>query len=156
MDLTFQVRSYAILFFTAPDPSTTKHRFCFGPAISSFLELFVLIIGLCSFPVAYWTPDHVAGGGGSSSSIISFCLFIVSCGSRGKNTGLSCHFLLQWIMFCQSSSLWLIYLGWPCIAWLIVSLSYIWLFTSTRLWSMKRYITLNCVKYIDMKEGGRD
>ena len=49
--------------------STTDHHFCFGPASSFFLELF-----LCSFPVAYWTPTDLEG---SSSGVISFCLFIL-------------------------------------------------------------------------------
>ena len=39
--------------------------------------------------------------------------------------------------FCQNSSLWPIHLKWPCMAWLIASLSYASPFTVTRLWSMK-------------------
>ena len=35
-------------------------------------------------------------------------------------------------------SIWPICLGWPCVAWLIASLSYASHFTTTRLWSMKR------------------
>ena len=50
--------------------------------------------------------------------------------SQGKNTGVVCHFLLQWTTFCQNSAVWPICLQWPCKAWLIASLSY------TRLWSM--------------------
>ena len=60
-----------------------------------------------------------------------------SKGSPGKNTGVGCHFLLQWTIFCQNSSLWPFWLGWPCTAWLIASLSYTNPFTMTRLWSMK-------------------
>ena len=41
-----------------------------NPATSFFLEL--LIIALHSSPVAYWTPSNL---GGSSFSVISFCLF---------------------------------------------------------------------------------
>ena len=56
---------------TAPDTSTAVcHSHC-GPATSFFLEL--LVIALCSSPVAYWTPSNVEG---SSSSVIPFCLFI--------------------------------------------------------------------------------
>ena len=33
-------------------------------------------------------------------------------GFSGKNTGMSCPFLLQWTVFCQNFSLWLIHLGW--------------------------------------------
>ena len=60
-------------------------------------------------------------------------LFVFSCyswGSRGKNTEVACHSLLQWTMFCQNSPTRPIHLGWPYMAWLIVSLSL------TRLWSM--------------------
>ena len=56
-----------------PDSSTTEHRFCFDPASTSFLELF-----LCSSPVAYWTLTNL--GGGSHSRVISFCLFILFMG----------------------------------------------------------------------------
>ena len=41
--------------------------------------------------------------------------------SQGKNIGVGCRFLLQWTMFCQNSSLWLVCLGWPCMAWIIAS-----------------------------------
>ena len=70
--------SYAMLFFTALDfMFTTRHihnwaSFRFGPATSFCLEL--LVIALNSYPVAYWTPSDL---GGSSSSVISFCLFIL-------------------------------------------------------------------------------
>ena len=47
-----------------------------------------------------------------------------SWGSRGKNTEVGCHFLLQWTVFCQNSSLWLVHLGGAYTAWLIASLSY--------------------------------
>lgn len=60
-----------------------------------------------------------------------------SWGSRGKGTGVVCHLPLQWTTFCPNSSLWPIYLGWPCVAQLIASLSYASPFTSTRLWSRK-------------------
>ena len=39
-----------------PDISRTEHRFCFGPATSFFLELF-----LHSSLVAYWTPSDPGG-----------------------------------------------------------------------------------------------
>ena len=75
--------------------------------------------------------------GGSYSGVISFCLSYCSWSSCGKNTGVICHFFPQWTMFCQNSSLWLICLGWPCMAWLITSMNYTSPFTKTRLWSMK-------------------
>ena len=54
------------------DTSTTEHCFCFGPASSFFLELF-----LHSSLVAYWTPTSL---GGSSSSVLSFYLFTLFMG----------------------------------------------------------------------------
>ena len=41
-----------------------------------------------------------------------------------------CHSLLRWTTFGQSSPQWPLCLGWPCMSWLIASLSY------TRVWSM--------------------
>ena len=58
-------------FFTT-SATTTEHHFCFDPASSFFLEL--LVIALCSCPVVYWTPFDPVN---SSSSITSFCLFIL-------------------------------------------------------------------------------
>ena len=75
MDLTFELpMQYCSLqqwiLLSSPDKSTTEHQFCFGPAPSSFLEL--LVVALCSFPVAYWTPSNL---GDSSFSVRTFCLF---------------------------------------------------------------------------------
>ena len=47
-----------------------------------------------------------------------------SWGSQSKNAEMVCHSLLQWNTFCQNSPLWLVHLGWPYTARLIVSLSY--------------------------------
>ena len=58
-----------------PDTKATEHRFCFGPSASFFLEL--LVIAFCSSPVAYWTSSDLGGRGCSSSSVISFCFFIL-------------------------------------------------------------------------------
>ena len=87
---------------------------CFGSISSFFLELF-----LQSFPVAYWAPTDL---GSSSFSVISFCLFVFSWGSQGKNTEVVCHSLLQQTTFCQNSPPWPVCLRWPYTAWLIVSL----------------------------------
>ena len=75
MDLTFQVSvQYCCLqhqtLLSPPDISTTGHHFCCGPAL--FLELF---LRFC--PVPYWTHSDL---GGSSSSVISFCFFILFMG----------------------------------------------------------------------------
>ena len=58
-----------------PDTSTTVRHFCFGPVTAFFLEL--LVTALSFSPVAYWTPTNLRG---SSFSVISFCLFILSMG----------------------------------------------------------------------------
>ena len=47
-----------------------------------------------------------------------------SWGSRSKITGMVCHSLLPWATFCQNRPLWPVGLGWPCMAWLIASMSY--------------------------------
>ena len=82
MDLTFQFpMQYCSLqyqtLFSPLNTSTTGCCLCFDLASSLFLEL--LVIALCSFPVAYWTPSDLAGGG-SFSGLISFCLFILFMG----------------------------------------------------------------------------
>ena len=123
MSLTFQVhvQYYSLqhqTLLSPPDTSTDDLHFSFGLVASFCLE--VLLSALCSSPGAYWTPSHL---GGSSSSVISFCLFILLMGSHRKNTGVVCHSLLQWITFCQNSSPWPACLGWSYKAWLIVSLS---------------------------------
>ena len=66
----YSLQYWALL--SPPDTSTTEHYFHFGPATYFFLELF-----LCSSPVAYWTSSNL---GGSSSGVISFCLFILFMG----------------------------------------------------------------------------
>ena len=104
---------------SSPDTSTTGHCFQFGSASSFLLELF-----LCSSPVGYWAPTNV---GSSSFSVISFCLFVLFMGFSRQEYCSGLPFLLT---FCQNSPPWPVRLGWPYIAWLIVSLSY------TRLWSM--------------------
>ena len=77
MNLTFQVpMKYCSLqhriLLLSPVPSTTGYCFCFGSIPSFFLELF-----LHWSPVAYWAPTDL---GSSSSSILSFCLFILFMG----------------------------------------------------------------------------
>jgi len=56
-----------------------------------------------------------------------------SRGSQGKNTEVVCHSFLQWTMFCQNTSSWPVHLGWPCMAWLIASLTY------TKLWLIQLF-----------------
>ena len=137
MGLTFQVSmQYCSLqhwiLFSSPEISITECHFHFGPAASFFLEL--LAFALCSSPVAYWTLSDL---GAHLPVSYLFAFSYCSWGSHSKNTGVICHSLLQWTTFCQNSSLRSIHLGWPCMAWLIASLSYASPFVTTWLWSMK-------------------
>ena len=104
------------ILFSSPGISTTEGHFCFGSDPSFFLS--VLVVVLLSSPVANLTPSDL---GDSSSASYLFVFLYSSWGSHGKYPGVVCHSLLQWITFCQNSSLWPVHLGWPCIAWLIAS-----------------------------------
>ena len=117
MDITFQVpMQYCSLqhwtLLPSPVTSTTGCYFWFGSVSSLFLELF-----LHWSPIAYWAPTDL---GSSSFSVLSAFSCCSWC-SQGKNTEVLCHSLLQWTMFRQNSPPWLIHLGWPYMAWLIVS-----------------------------------
>ena len=59
------------ILLSSPDTSTAEPHFLFGPAASFFLGLLVVV--LCSSPVACWTPSNL---GDSPFSVISFCFFI--------------------------------------------------------------------------------
>ena len=102
----------------SPVTSTTGHCFCFGSVSSFFLELF-----LHWSPVAYWAPTDL---GVHLSVSCLFAFWYYSWGSQGKNTEVVCHSLFQWTTFCQNSPPWPIRLGWPYMAWLIVSLWSVW------------------------------
>ena len=127
MDLTFQVPmqycswKYQTLL-PSPVISTTGCCFCFGSISSFFLELFFHWSLL-----AHWAPTNL---GSSSFSVLFFTFSFCSWSSQGKNTEVVCHSLHQWTTFCQNSPPWPVCLGWPYVAWLIVSLRW------TRLWSM--------------------
>ena len=99
----------------SPVTSTTGHYFRFDSVSSIFLELF-----LHRSPIAYWAPTDL---GSSSFSVLSFCLFILLMGFSMQEYWSGCHSLLQWTMFWQNSPPWPIRLGWPYMAWLVVSLS---------------------------------
>ena len=136
MDLTFQdPMQYCSLqdqiLLWSPDRSTAECHFCFGPATSSFLELWVVV--LCSSPVAHWTPPKLED---SSFSVVSFCLFIQLMGFSwqlywiGLPFPLPVHHILSELSTVSGGDMhpcgdiWLICLRWPCRAWLIASLSY--------------------------------
>ena len=118
MDLTFQVAmQYCSLqhwtLLLPPDISSTECHFLFDPATSFFSGT----VSNC-LPLFYSSTLNTFKPGSSSSGVMSFCLFIVSMGLYRQNTGVGCHFLLQWTMFCQNSSLCPVFLGWSCMVWL--------------------------------------
>ena len=53
---------------------------------------------------------------------IFFAISHLSWGSQGKNAEVVCYSLPQWTTFYQNSLPWPVPLGWPYMAWLIVSL----------------------------------
>ena len=153
IDLTFQVRvQYCswqhCTLLSLPDTSTTEQHIHFGPVASFFLKL--LVIALCSSPVAYWTPSDLGRWWCGNHFLVSYLSTLSYClwGFSGRNTGVVCHSLLQWTTFCQNSLLWRVHLGWPCMAWLITSLSYANQFTTTRLWSMKGWLNAMAHKLV--------
>ena len=91
IDLTFQVRmQYCSLqhrtLLPSPVTSSTGYCFYFGSVSSFFMEFLHWSPGAC------WALTNL---GSSSFSVLSFCLFILSQGSQGKNTKVVCHSLLQ-------------------------------------------------------------
>ena len=121
--------SYSIGFYFHHQrhPSMIEHRFRFGLTASFFLEL--LVIALCSSPVAYWTPSDLRG---SSSGVISFCIFILFMGFF-RQENLSELSFTPPVDHSLSELVTMTPLGWPCMAWLITSLSYTSPFAMTRL-----------------------
>ena len=113
MVLTFQVAmQYCSLphrtLFLSPVISTTEYCFCFGSIPSFFLELF-----LYWSPVAYWAPTDL---GGSSFSVLSFCLFILFRGFSRQEywSDLPFPFPVDHIL---TSPPWPVCLAWPHTAW---------------------------------------
>ena len=68
----------------------------------------------------------------------SYCSYGSCSKNPMKTPRVVCHSFLQWTTSCQNSPLWPVCLGWPCMAWLIASLSYTRPFVMTMLWSVKR------------------
>ena len=118
------------ILLSSPDTSTTECCFHFDPAASFFLKLLVVV-----FPSSIL--DTFQPGGLIFRCDIFFAFYTVHRILNGKYTVVVCFSFLYWITFCQNSPLWPIHLGWPCMAWLIASLSYASPFATTRHWSMK-------------------
>ena len=118
-----------------PDTSTTECHFSFGPATSFFLEL--LVIALCSLPVAYWTFTDLSG---LSSGVISFFLFRLFMGFLQQEYWSGLPFPPLSERFTMTRLFWVTHM-----AWLISLLSYASPFARTRMLSMKLYICVLCI-----------
>ena len=99
MNLTFQIpMQYCSLqhwtWLSPPDMSTTECHFCFCSPASFFLALLVIVLPSA---VTYWKSSDLRG---SSSDVISFCLFSYCLqDSQSRVIGVVCYFLLQCAMF---------------------------------------------------------
>ena len=105
--------SYALLLITASDfTSITSH--IHNWVLWLWPHLFILS-GASSpfFSTSILDTSQPVGEGGSSFSVLSFCLFILFMGFLSKNTEVVFHFLLQWATFCQNSPPYPISLGCP-------------------------------------------
>ena len=130
VDLTFQVlMQYWSLqhrtLLSPPDASTTERHFHFGPVASSFMEL--LVITLCSSLVAYQTA--------SDWWLISPCHIFLPFHTVH---GVVRTRILKW--FALPPPVDHVHLWWPCMPWLIASLSCPSPFTRTRLWPTKGWV----------------
>ena len=127
--------SYAIFslqhqsLLSPPDTYTTGH--CFH----LWSSLFIL-----SGAISPLFPSSILDTyqpGGSSVSVVSFCLFIRGFSRQEYWSGLPFPPPADHVL-SELSPPWLVHLGWPCMAWLIASLSY------TRLWSMWSFWLVFC------------
>ena len=110
MDLLFQVpMKYC---FTASDFTFTTRHIHSWKSFPLWPSLFIISVVISNFlhssPVAYLPLSDL---GRDSSSVISFCLFILFLEFLQQEYWDGLHFLPQWITFCQNSSLCSIHLG---------------------------------------------
>ena len=112
----YNIALYSIrLYFDHQSHPQLGIVFALAPSLHSFWSYFSSLLQLHIEHLLTWEVNLSA----SYLFAFSYC----SWGSQGKYTEVVCHSLLQWTMFCQNSSPWPVHLGWPCMAWLIVSLS---------------------------------
>ena len=104
--------SYAILFFTASEFTFTTRHIHNWALFPLWPSLFILSGGIFSTLTSGVLDTYQPGG--SSSSVIPFCLFILFTGFSRQETGVVCHSLFRWVTFCQFSPPCLVCLGWPC------------------------------------------
>ena len=141
----FTMSNLPWLFFTALNFTFTIRHIQNWASFLLWTSLFILS-GAIILPLAL--PSSILDTfqlGGCILWCHFFSFSYSSWGSCGKNTGVVCCFLLQWTTFCQNSSLWFVRLGWPCMARLIALLSYTSPIATTRLWSMKKIMSLKSI-----------
>ena len=114
--------SYAILLFTASDFTFTIRHIHNWALFLIWLSLFIPS-GAISMLFSSGIMDHTNLGVHLLVSYL-FAFLYNLWGSQGKNAEVVYHSLLQWTTFCQNSPPWPVHLGWPYMAWLIISLSY--------------------------------
>ena len=120
MDLTFQVPKKYILYSTGLY-FPIRHIYNWG-SFPLWPSCFLLSEAVGNCPPLYPSSKRdTFWPAGLSFWCQIFFLFRMSMGFSGKNTGVGCHFLLQWTTFCQNSALWPVPLGWPGTEWLIAS-----------------------------------
>ena len=117
MDLTFQVpMQYCSLQHQTLLPSPVNiHNWVL---FSLWLHLFIFFWNYFSTLFQYHI-GHLPTWGVYFSLSCLFAFSYCSWGSQG-NTEVVCKSFFQWITFCQT---WPVCLGWPYMAWLIVSLN---------------------------------
>ena len=129
--------SYAILFFTVSDFGFSTRHIHNWPSFLLWPNLYILSGAISNCPLLF--PSSILytfWPGDSSFSFVSFCLFILFMEFSWQEYWSGLQFPSLVAKFCQNSSLWSICFRWPCMAWLIASLSYSGPFTMTRLWSI--------------------
>ena len=109
--------SYATLFFTASDFTSITSHIHNWAFFSLWLCLFIL-----SGVISSLISSNILGTYRPGKFIFQCLIFLPfhTIHAQGKNTGVVCHSVLQWTMFCQNSTPWPIPLGWPYSTWLIV------------------------------------
>ena len=127
--------SYVILFFIALDFAFTTRHIHNWASFLPWPNCFTVsgAISDCLLLLPSSILDTFQPGG-----LFFQChIFLPFHTVHSMNSGLVCHPLLQWTMFCENSPLWLVHLGWLCTAWLIASLGSISPFATKKPWSMK-------------------
>ena len=139
--------SCAVLFFTASDFTFTTRHIHYWALFPLWPRHFILSGAISNCPLLFLSSilDTFWHRGLIFWCYICLPFHTVDWVLLAKNTGVGCHFFLQWTTFYHNSSLWPVHLGWPCMARLMASLSYASPFTTRRLWSMKgKWPTTRC------------